>query len=407
MSGRMLEGSDMPLAGLSARDSPILEDLPKSDRTVAHRLLLRGPASQAELVAHTGLSRPTVFGALTNLSKAGLAEVVPPHETPAGESRRAQLHRLSAKAGFAIGVEIGRRHVTVVLMDAGHRQILQAEEPVTANADDRPARVLAQSAALVQKTVSEAIPEGNVLGVAVGIPVPVTTDGHVGSRTFMPAWTDIDPRKELARQLDFIPVYVGNEADFGALGEYVFGHGEGKRDLTYLKLGTGIGAGIITNGMLQKGVSGTAAEFGHITIDYQGRLCPCGNRGCLERYVGGKALLDNAREAGLDIDNIPDLVRKAQLGDIACQRIITEAARIIGAGLGTLVNLNGPELIVLGGSLSAAGELLTRQLHATLNQTAFPPAARAVSIEFARLDRRASASGAAAYVFERCASSSR
>jgi predicted NBD/HSP70 family sugar kinase len=402
MTGHMPEGAGMPSVGLPAPDSPVLDDLPKSDRTVAHRLLLRGPASQAELVANTGLSRPTVLAALTNLGRAGLAEVVPEQETPPGESRRAQLHRLTAKAGFAIGVEIGRRHVTVVLVDAGHRQILPDEELIASSADYQPARALAQSAELVRKAVAKAGLQGNVLGVAVGVPVPVTTEGQVGSRTFMPAWADIDLREELAKQLDFVPVHVCNEADLGALGEYVFGHGEGKRDLTYLKLGTGIGAGIISNGRLQLGASGIAGEFGHITIDYQGRLCSCGNRGCLERYAGGKVLLDNAREAGLDISSLPDLVQKAQSGDVACRRIITEAARVIGAGLGTLINLNGPELIVLGGSLSAAGELLARPLRAAINQTAFPPAAQAVSIEFARLDRRASACGAAAYVFERC-----
>jgi predicted NBD/HSP70 family sugar kinase len=403
MTGRVSDRPDVPLAGRWANSRPALDDLPKSERAVAYRLLRRGPASQAELIAGARLSRPTVLAALTSLGEAGLAEMVTGQDAPSGAGRRAQLYRLTPKAGTAVGVEVGRRHLTVVFVDAGHRQILLEEEPVAASFDEHPAEVLTQSAALVRRLVADGPVGHGVLGVGVGLPVPVTSEGLIGSRTFMPAWADTDPGDELARQLGHGPVHVGNEADLGALGEYIFGPGHGQRDLTYLKLGTGIGAGIILDGQLQTGASGTAAEFGHITIDYQGRRCPCGNRGCLERYAAGFALLDDARQAGLDIENLPGLVRRARSGDVACQRIITEAATVIGAGLGTLVNLTGPGLVVLGGSLSAAGELLTLPLRASLNQAAFPPAAQAVSIELASLDTRASASGAAALVFERYA----
>lgn len=382
-----------------------LDRLPKSERAVAYQLLQRGPASQGELGARTGLSRPTVATALSNLLKDELAKTVTGQEMAHGEGRRAHLYRLTSKVGTAIGVEIGRRHVTVMLIDAGHQQILQAEEPVAGSADDHPIEVLTQSAALVRRAVADAGIEGSVLGVAVGLPVPVTTEGQIGSRTFMPAWADIDAAGELGRRLGLGSVHVANEADLGALGEYIFGPGRGTRDLTYLKLGTGIGAGIIVNGQLQKGISGAAGEFGHITVDYRGRRCRCGNRGCLERYAGGEALLHEAREAGLDIENVPVLVRRAQSGDVACERIITEAATIIGTALGTLVNLNGPELIVLSGSLSAAGKLLIHPLREALNRAAFPPATQAVSIEFASLERRAPACGAAALVFERHATS--
>ncbi len=407
MTGRVLDRSGMPRAAQRAQDPSPLDRLPKSERAVAYQLLQRGAASQAELVARTGLSRPTVFGALTRLGGAGLTETLAGQDGAQGEGRRAQLHRLTQKAGTAVGLEIGRRHATVVLIDAGHRQIFHDEKPVAASADDHPVEVLTQSATLAREAISEAGIEGNVLGVAVGLPVPVTTDGRIGSRTFRPAWADIDAAGELARQLGLGPVHVGNEAHLGALGEYIFGLGQGTRDLTYLKLGTGIGAGIIADGQLQTGASGIAGEFGHITIDYRGRPCRCGNRGCLERYAGGEALLSEAREAGFKTDSLPALVGRARSGDGACERIISDAAAIIGVGLGTLVNLNGPGLIVLGGSLSAAGELLTRPLCEALNQAAFPPAARAVSIEPASLDRRASACGAAALVFQRHAASRR
>ena len=371
------------------------------------RLLRRGAASQAELVASTALSRPTVRTSLKTLTEAGLVEMTSSQETALGQGRRVQLYRLTPKAGLAVGVEIGRRHITVELVDAGHRQVREPlNTAIEASADEHPADVLGQCAALVRSVLAEAGDGRTVLGIAVGLPLPVASEGRIGTRTLMPAWADLDPAAVLAPQLDFAPVYIGNEADFGALGEYVFGAGETSRDLIYVKLGTGIGAGTILNGQLHRGASGVASEFGHITIDFKGRRCPCGNRGCLERYAGGKALLDEARDAGLNISSLPDLVQRARSGDMVCRRIVTEAATMIGTALGALINLSGPDLIVLGGSLSAAGEVLTSPLRVAMEQAAFPPAAQAVAIEAARLDRLASARGAAAFVFESLATRS-
>ena len=395
-------GFSMPRARRTCTEGPpVFEGLSKSERAVAGWLLRRGVASQAELVASTALSRPTVHLALSNLGTSGLVKVTPSQEAAPGERRRGQLYSLTPKAGLAVGVEIGRRHITVELVDAGHRQVRKPlNQAIEASADEHPADVLRQCAALVRSALRNADVYGGVLGIAVGLPQPVTSEGRIGTRTLMPAWADLDPVAELAPELGFAPLHVGNEADFGALGEYVFGAGEASRDLIYVKLGTGIGAGTILNGQLHRGASGVASEFGHITIDFKGSRCPCGNRGCLERYAGGKALMDEARDAGLDISSLPDLVWRARSDDIVCRRIITEAAAMIGTALGALINLNGPDLIVLGGSLSAAGELLTRPLRVAMEQAAFPPAARAVSIEAAQLDRLASARGAAAFVFE-------
>ena len=394
--------SCMPSARQRHTESPpVFEGFSKSERAVGYWLLRRGAASRAELVASTALSRPTVYRALDALGTAGLATVTPSPEAASNEGRRVPTYRLTANAGVAVGVEIGRRHITVDLVDAGHRQVcMPLNKAIEASADEHPADVLRQCAALVRGALGEAEVDGKVLGIAIGLPQPVTSEGRLGTRTLMPAWADLDPAAILAPELDIAPVYIGNEADFGAFGEYVFGAGEARRDLTYVKLGTGIGAGAILNGQLHRGASGVASEFGHVTIDYKGRRCPCGNRGCLERYAGGKALLDEARDAGLDISSLPDLVQRARSGDMVCQRIITEAAAMIGTALGALINLSGPDLIVLGGSLSAAGELLTRPLRVAMEQAAFPPAAQAVSIEAARLDRLASARGAAAFVFE-------
>jgi predicted NBD/HSP70 family sugar kinase len=380
----------------------VLAELPKSDRQVAHRLLWRGPATQGEIVARSGLSRPTVILALKGLAEAGFVEIAGEVEANR-DGRRAQLYRLTPRAGLAIGVEIGRQHISTTVVDAGHQRIYQQEEPLAARAETHPAEVLRQTAKVAARAAEDTGAVGDVLGIGVGLPFPIRTDGRLASRTFRPEWTEIDPHRELARWLDFAPVHVANRVDLGALGEYAFGHGRARRDLTYVKLGTGIGAGIVQGGRLQTGASGASGEIGHVTIDYQGKLCPCGNRGCLEVYAGGDVLLEEARQAGLGIGSVASLVRRAIAGDIASQRIITESATKVGYVLGALVNINGPELIVLGGSLSAAGDLLISPMRHAMSQSCFSASIEALTIEVAQLGRLASACGGAALVFERVA----
>jgi predicted NBD/HSP70 family sugar kinase len=389
------------------RPAAELETLGKSDRLVAHCLLRRGPASQAALVAATGLSRPTVTAALARLADYGLAAMIPGTETVTGVDdaaqamgRRAHRYRLTASAGHAVGVDIGRRHITVVIMDAGHRQVIRLGSKISADADQDPLPVLKQAAEQLRVALGQAGEVSSVLGIAFGLPVPLNRDGLVASGMLLPAWAQVDPRRELAALLPGFTIHVGNEADLGALGEYAFGWGKGRRDLSYVKLGTGIGGGMVLGGRLHRGNGGPTMEIGHVTVDYQGRRCPCGNRGCLERYVGGRELLASARKDGLEIEDIPSLVSRACAGDAACRRIIADAASLIGIAIGTLVNIVGPELVILGGSLSAAGDLLTGPLRTSLDQTAFAAATASMSIEVARLGQWASACGAAALVFD-------
>jgi predicted NBD/HSP70 family sugar kinase/biotin operon repressor len=394
----------MPSARPNAGSSPAggapeeLKTLGKSDRIVAACLLRRGPASQTTLVAATGLSRPTVTAALTRLADRGLAVMISGQDGAHTAGRRPHRYRLTARAGHAVGVDIGRQHITVVIMDAGHQQVIRLNSKISANADLDPQPVLKQAAGQVRVALEQAGDVSSVLGVGFGLPVPLTRDGTVASDMLLPAWTQVDPRSELTGLLPGFPVHVANEADLGALGEYTFGWGEGKHDLTYVKLGTGIGGGMVLGGRLRRGSGGPAMEIGHITVDYQGRRCPCGNRGCLERYAGGRALLASARNDGLEIEDLPSLVSRARSGDAACRRIIHEAASLIGIAIGTLANLSGPELVVLGGSLSAAGDLLTGPLRTALDQTAFAACTSSMSIKIARLNQWASACGATALV---------
>jgi predicted NBD/HSP70 family sugar kinase len=358
--------------------------------------------TQAALVDITGLSRPTVALALARLQADGLVQAGASTQQSGGAGRRPVVFRLTTKAGVAVGVEVGRRHIQIVVADGGHRQVVDLPPTkLTINAESDPPAVLDLVVHLVRRAHVLAGTDLPILGLGLGLLAPVTLDGQVGSDTFLPAWTRVDARRELAAHLGGIPIHVANEASLGALGEYTFGAGRGKRDLTYIKLGTGIGAGIVTGGRLHLGAGGTAGEFGHVTVDYQGKPCPCGNRGCVETYAGGPALIDNAHQAGVEVDGVPDLVRRAGDGNPVCIRVIEEAATIIGTAVGTMIQLFSPELLVLGGSLSAAGDLLRVPLTLALRRAAMPPAVNALSIEFAHRGPSASAWGGVALAIDR------
>jgi predicted NBD/HSP70 family sugar kinase len=198
---------------------------------------------------------------------------------------------------------------------------------------------------------------------------------------------------------------VDNDANLGALGEYLFGgfreehRAAESYEMVYVKVATGIGMGSIRDSRIWRGAGGTAAELGHTTLEYNNaERCLCGNHGCLELHAGGEALLKKGRIAWPELADTLDLVDRARAGDPYCISVIKEAGDHIGTALGTLVNLTSPHRIVIGGELSDAGAILLDPIRERINRTAMPPAASAVSICEARLKKWSSAWGAAALV---------
>jgi predicted NBD/HSP70 family sugar kinase len=219
----------------------------------------------------------------------------------------------------------------------------------------------------------------------------------IGSPAILPGWVGIRVADEMTARLA-LPVHVDNDANLGALSEFLWGAGSTATSLAYLKVATGIGAGLIVEGRLFHGAGGTAGEIGHTTIDENGPICRCGRRGCLETFAAGPAVVELLRPSlGADL-TVAEVLERAYEGDPGCQRAIADAGRHIGQALGNLCNLFNPERIVVGGSLGAAGDLLLDPVREAVERAAIPSAADDVEIVLGVLGQRAELLGAVGLV---------
>ena len=310
--------------------------------------------------------------------------------------RPATRLRLTPATGLAAGVDLGRTHVRVAVVDLGHRVLAERTErlPVA----DRPDEALAAAARMVDQALAESQHQrSDLLGVGLGVPAPLDGDGQVGAASILPRWVGHRPATELAALLQ-TTVCTENDANLGALAEALWGSGQGARLMVYVKASTGVGAGIVVQGQLFRGVSGTAGELGHTTVTDHSQPCACGNRGCLELQVGGPALLGRLRSTGLELDSLDELVLHALNGEPRSYRALLDAGEQIGAALANLVNVLNPDVIVFGGALSAAGELVLDPLRARMTRSAIPSSAAAVTVRTAALGDRATALGGALLV---------
>jgi predicted NBD/HSP70 family sugar kinase len=235
-----------------------------------------------------------------------------------------------------------------------------------------------------------------VAGAALGLPAPVDLrTGAVGSGNILPGWVDRRPAAELAELLG-LPVAVDNDANLGALAEATYGAARGMSDVVYVKVSTGIGAGLVLGGELFRGSTGLAGEIGHVPVDPDGAVCRCGNRGCLETVVSVThvlRLLQPAHREPLDVARVVELV---EAGDVGAARVLRDAGATIGRVLADLCNGLNPEALVLGGELSQVGEALLGGVRESIGRSAQPGIVRALRVLAGTLGPRAQLLGAVA-----------
>ncbi len=245
---------------------------------------------------------------------------------------------------------------------------------------------------------------GDVIGLGVTIPTPLAGEklDHL-TAIYMPLWQNVDLMARIRQGLD-VPIYLDNDANAGAIAEKWWGNGRTHANLAYIKLGTGVGSGLIVNNEIYRGDGGTAGEIGHTTIDPTGPTCRCGNQGCMESFVGSPALINEVRQrfsqarpswASTQVLTLEAIINAALAGDPIARTVIDTAGSFLGIAIANLVNLFNPGLIVLGGELVAAGDLLLNPVRTVVNRRAMPKAAREVMITTSSLGNDAVAIGAA------------
>ncbi|MEV5375096.1 ROK family transcriptional regulator [Streptomyces nondiastaticus] len=352
-----------------------------------------GSLTQAEIARTTGLSAATVSNIVRELKEGGTVEVTP---TSSG-GRRARSVSLSGDAGVVVGVDFGHTHLRVAVGNLAQRVLAEDAEPL--DVDASAAQGLDRAEHLVRRLIDDAgIDPGKIIGVGLGVPGPIDVEtGTLGSTAILPGWAGTNPRDELAARLS-VPVHVDNDANLGALGELVWGAGRGAADLAYIKVASGVGAGLVINGQIYRGPGGTAGEIGHITLDESGPVCRCGNRGCLETFTAARYVLPLLHSAhGSDL-TVARMVQLAREGDPGCRRVISDVGRHIGSGVANLCNLLNPRRVVLGGDLAPSGELVLAPIRESVSRYAIPSAARQLEVVPGALGGRAEVLGALALV---------
>lgn len=366
---------------------------------LAHRIVqalrVGGSMSRPEIQTATGLSRGAVTAAAATLLEQGLVHEAEPRRTGA-TGRPAVVLQLDRRAGLAVGIDIGKRHVRVAVADLA--QEVLGERVVDVAPDMSADAVLDLAVGLVDEVLQEGGDDRSmIVGAGLAVPGPVhEPSGEMGSATILPGWVGVRPRSEVQQRLA-VPVRVDNDANLGALAEWTWGAGKGVPDLAYVKVATGVGCGLILSGRPFRGAGGTAGELGHLPVMANGPVCRCGNRGCLETVAGAEAVRDLLRPTMGDVE-LGCVVRRAQDGDLACRRVLADTGTLIGQAVASLVNLVNPGRLVVGGPFAAAGDVLLEPLRQAVVRGAIPSAAADLTVVPSSLAERAEVLGAVALV---------
>jgi glucokinase-like ROK family protein len=376
--------------------------------TVLDHVRTHGSASRAGLVHATGLSRAVVTQRVGELIDYGvLAEG---DLGPSTGGRAPRLVRFRADAGYLLVADLGATSMDVALADLSGSILAHVQEPCDIAAG--PERILARVEELFVGSLGVESRPGTLWGIGIGVPGPVEFDtGRPIAPPIMPGWDRYSVRDRFAEYR--VPVWVDNDVNVMAMGERRAGIARGHDNVVFVKIGTGIGAGIVVKGKLHRGAQGCAGDVGHIQVtDDPAVVCRCGNIGCLEALAGGGALGRLAESAARERRSpflatvleetgsleATDVARGATHGDPICVELLTNAGRLVGHMLASVVNFFNPSLVVIGGGVAAAGDQLLATIRETVYRRSLPLATRELVVKRSELGDRAGVVGAAAIV---------
>lgn len=362
---------------------------PRSRVSVLTALRHAGELTQVEIGAATGLTAGTVSTVVAGLLDDGLVRVRDVIRT----GRRARAVSLAGPGSPLIGVHCYLDEARVLLDPGDGRPAVEALTPLP---DGHRADLAVDAARALSGDLlaREGIDPATVLAVAVGVPAPVEVrTGRVAGAGVRDGWVPVVAQPALLAPAPGVPVIFDNEGNLSALAEARLGAGRGRDTVVQVSVSQGVSGGIVHGGELVHGRTGTAGELGHLTIDPLGPICSCGNRGCLQVYAGSQAItgLLTASHGPLTIAEVLDL---ATDGDPGCRRVLSDVGRHLGTAMASVCAVLDPDVLVVGGALSRAGDLLLDPLREVLAERTAVTSGAVVDVVAGQLGPAAPAHGA-------------
>jgi glucokinase-like ROK family protein len=354
-----------------------------------------GELSKADFTHHTDFSRSKITTCVESLINKKI--LIENNATEYSGGRRSKTFSMNGKAGLLAGMDIGATSIDLCVADFSGRILVRHSE--SASVKDGPIKILGQACTMLEQMIHEnAMNPEKLTGIGVGVPGPVDfSAGTLVSPPIMPGWDRYPIIQMIQQWFPSANVVVDNDVNVMALGEINQGAGKGVDNLIFVKIGTGIGAGIICDGNIYRGSSGCAGDIGHISVNKTGPLCHCGNRGCLEAVAGGPAIAERAlvaAQAGRSSTLLEhyekngkalraeDVGEAAKEGDTVAIEVIRESGQMVGDVLASLVNFYNPEMIVIGGGVMNLGNLLLSSIRQTVLNRSTSLATRDLRIVF-------------------------
>jgi predicted NBD/HSP70 family sugar kinase len=382
----------------SGRDRDVPVNLRRLGRLrVLEALSDAGELSRTELVRRTGLSRSTVSSVVYDLIGEGLVGEQSGGTTEAKLGRPPLTVSLEPRAAYAVGVDIGHDHVRTILSDLAGSPVW--DDNISIDVDDSAHDTLDVATKSLDRALQErSILRSAVLGVGIGIACPVDRrTGQLYAEGIMRNWVGVKPGDELAARTG-LRVRVINDANACVLAERSYGAAQVWDDVVYIRLSAGIGAGIVCDGRMLLGNDGLSGELGHVTVEPNGVFCRCGNRGCLETVASPTAIAALLSRSWGQAVTTTELVGLIQQRDRSAVRAVADAGEAIGRALAMTVMTLNPRLILVGGELAYADDLLLDPIRRVLERNTVGSHSRQLEISVGSLGDAAAARGAAALV---------
>lgn len=362
-----------------------------------------GGLSRTDLADKMDLTRAAVSLIVDGLVESG---VVQEAEIRSARSGRPPVTlEINPNRGLVAAIDMGATHMSIAVADFTARILEEIDIPFDIkNGPD--ACIAEANKNLLKLLESQSLSLSNLSAVGIGVPGPVITEaGMVVAPPIMPGW-DRYPIRGALEKMWGCPVTLNNDAELGALGEWAYGAGRGEKNIAYIKVGSGIGAGLILNQQIYGGTTGAAGEIGHLTIEENGPECNCGNHGCLEAFAGGHAIAQQGQQlaksgkrtllSALPMESITahEVAEAARRGDLHSQEILRRAGTFIGIAIAGLINLFNPSIVIIGGGVAQAGDLLTAPIRQAVRERAMRASEQSVRITTGMLGRRSLLIGA-------------